>query len=89
MVDANLPLANASRQGDVSAFEEPLNYGRKLYGIAPSIMHNHEDAETEVMQTAFLSLLELAAFPRQREVLTLADWDRHQRIIHAIAKGYI
>jgi RNA polymerase sigma-70 factor (ECF subfamily) len=54
VVDADLPLVNASRQGDVSAFEELVNkYDRKLYRIAESIMHNHEDAE-EVVQTAFL-----------------------------------
>jgi hypothetical protein len=89
VVDADLPLANASRQGDVSAFEEPVSYGRKLYGISPSIMHNHEDAEQRLCKLHFYGLLELAAPSRQRKVLMLADWDRHQRIIHAIAKGYI
>src|SRR5262252_3190085 len=54
VVDADLPLVNASRQGDVSAFEKLVTkYDRKLYRIAQSIMHNHEDAE-EVVQTAFL-----------------------------------
>jgi len=45
---------NASRDGDVSAFEELVHkYDRKLYRIAQSIMPSHEDAE-EVVQTAFL-----------------------------------
>ena len=88
VVDADLPLVNASRQGDVSAFEKLVNkYDRKLYRIAQSIMHNHEDAE-EVVQTAFLKVLsEVGLLPRQREVFKLADSGRYERIIHAIAKA--
>jgi len=52
--DADLPLVNASRTGDVSAFEELVKkYDRKLYRVAQGLTHNHEDAE-EVVQTAFL-----------------------------------
>jgi len=52
--DADLPLVNASRNGDASAFEELVKkYDAKLYRVAQGMIHNHEDAE-EVVQTAFL-----------------------------------
>jgi len=52
--DAELPLVNASRNGDASAFEELVKkYDAKLYRVAQGMIHNHEDAE-EVVQTAFL-----------------------------------
>jgi len=52
--DPDLPLVNASRNGDASAFEELVKkYDRKLYRVAQGMIHNHEDAE-EVVQTAFL-----------------------------------
>jgi RNA polymerase sigma-70 factor, ECF subfamily len=52
--DADLPLVNAVRNGDESAFEELLRrYDGKLYRVAQEIIHNHEDAE-EVVQAAFL-----------------------------------
>src|SRR5215472_6735662 len=54
VVDPDLPLVTASRNGDVSAFEELVKrYDRKLYRIAQGITHNNDDAE-EVVQTAFL-----------------------------------
>ena len=54
VVDPDLPLVNASRNGDVSAFEELVKrYDRKLYRIAQGITHNDEDAE-EAVQAAFL-----------------------------------
>ena len=54
VVDPDLPLVNASRDGDVSAFEELVKrYDRKLYRIAQGITNNGEDAE-EAVQTAFL-----------------------------------
>jgi len=54
VLDADLSLVNASRNGDVSAFEELVRrYDRKLYRVVQSMIHNHEDAE-EVVQTAFL-----------------------------------
>jgi DNA-directed RNA polymerase specialized sigma24 family protein len=50
--DADLPLVNASRNGDASAFEELVKkYDAKLYRVAQGMIHNHEDAE-EVVQTA-------------------------------------
>src|SRR4029077_1262875 len=53
VVDPDLPLINASRNGDVSAFEELVKrYDRKLYRIAQSITHSNEDAE-EAVQSAF------------------------------------
>jgi len=54
VLDADLPLINASRNGDASAFEELVKkYDRKLYRVAQGMVHKHEDAE-EVVQTAFL-----------------------------------
>lgn len=52
--DEDLPLVNASRNGDPSAFEQLVKkYDAKLYRVAQGMIHNHEDAE-EVVQTAFL-----------------------------------
>ena len=52
VVDPDLPLVNASRNGDVAAFEELVKrYDRKLYRIAQGITHSNDDAE-EVVQTA-------------------------------------
>ena len=46
ILDADLRLVNASRNGDTSAFEELVRkYDRKLYGLAQGMIHNHEDAE--------------------------------------------
>jgi len=54
VVDPDLPLVNASRNGDLSAFEELVEkYDRKLYRIALGITRSNEDSE-EVVQTAFL-----------------------------------
>jgi RNA polymerase sigma-70 factor (ECF subfamily) len=54
VVDPDLPLVHATRNGDVSAFEELVKrYDRRLYRIAEGITHNDEDAE-EVVQMAFL-----------------------------------
>jgi len=54
VVDPDLPLVNASRNGDVSAFEELIKkYDRKLFRVAQGILQSNEDAE-EVVQTAFL-----------------------------------
>src|SRR5262249_45243388 len=54
VVDPDLPLVSAIRNGDVSAFEELVKrYDRKLYRIAQGITRSNEDAE-DVVQTAFL-----------------------------------
>lgn len=54
LVDPDLPLVNASRNRDLSAFEELVKrYDRKLYRIAQGIMHSDADAE-EAVQVAFL-----------------------------------
>jgi RNA polymerase sigma-70 factor (ECF subfamily) len=51
--DPDLILVDATRNGDMSAFEELVRkYDRKLFRIAQSVTHNTEDAE-EVVQTAF------------------------------------
>jgi len=54
VVDPDLPLVNASRTGDVSAFEELIKkYDCKIDRIAHAITPSNEDAE-EVVQTVFL-----------------------------------
>lgn len=51
--DHECGLVEASKRGDVAAFEELVRrYDRKLYRIARNVVHNAEDAE-EVVQTAF------------------------------------
>ena len=53
-LDRDLPLVDASRNGDASAFEELVKrYDHKLYRLARGITHSNEDAE-DVVQTAFL-----------------------------------
>jgi len=69
--DAELPLVNAVRNGDESAFEELVRrYDGKLYRVAQGIIHNHEDAE-EVVQAAFLkAYLNLYRFQRNSKFST-------------------
>ncbi len=69
--DADLPLVNAVRNGDESAFEELVRrYDGKLYRVAQGIIHNHEDAE-EVVQAAFLkAYLNLYRFQRNSKFST-------------------
>src|SRR5215470_407661 len=50
--DPDLSLVNATRSGDMPAFEELVRkYDRRLFRIAHGVTHNIEDAE-EVVQTA-------------------------------------
>ena len=50
--DPDLPLVNATRNGDMPAFEELVRkYDRRLFRLAQGVTHNTEDAE-EVVQTA-------------------------------------
>jgi len=50
--DPDLLLVNATRNGDMPAFEELVRkYDGKLFRIAQGVTHNTEDAE-EVVQTA-------------------------------------
>lgn len=54
VMDPDLPLVDASRNGDVSAFEELVSrYDRKLYRIVQGITHSSVHAE-DVLQNAFL-----------------------------------
>ena len=61
--DPDLPLVNATQNGDMPAFEELVRkYDRKLFRLAQGITHNTEDAE-EVVQTAlFKAYRNLARF---------------------------
>jgi RNA polymerase sigma-70 factor (ECF subfamily) len=52
-IDPDLPLVEATRRGDASAFEELVRrYDRKLLRIALNVTHNPDDAQ-EVVQDAF------------------------------------
>ncbi len=52
--DPDRDLVEATRRGDVFAFEELVRkYDRKLFRITQNVIHNAEDAQ-EVVQTAFL-----------------------------------
>jgi RNA polymerase sigma-70 factor, ECF subfamily len=77
--DADLPLVNAVRNGDESAFEELVRrYDGKLYRVAQGIIHSHEDAE-EVVQATFLkAYLNLYRFQGNSKFSTLADSHRHE-----------
>jgi RNA polymerase sigma-70 factor (ECF subfamily) len=68
----DLDLVHASKQGDMSAFEELVTrYDRKLFRIAQSVTHNREDAQ-DVVQEAFLKAFQhLADF---REASQFSTW---------------
>lgn len=52
--DQDLPLVEASKRGDASAFEELVRrYDRRLLRIALNVTHNPDDAE-DAVQEAFL-----------------------------------
>ena len=70
-MDPDLPLVDASRNGDVSALEELVKrYDRKLYRIVQGITHSKEDAE-DVVQVAFLKAYQnLHRFERKAKFST-------------------
>jgi len=54
----DLELVHASKEGDVSAFEQLVwRYDRKLLRIAQHVLHNREDSQ-DAVQEAFLKALE-------------------------------
>ena len=53
-LDDDLKLVQASKNGDVTAFEQLVKrYDRKLFRIAQSVTHNREDSQ-DAVQEAFL-----------------------------------
>jgi RNA polymerase sigma-70 factor (ECF subfamily) len=53
-IDDDLNLVQASKNGDVTAFEQLVKrYDRKLFRIAQSVTHNREDSQ-DAVQEAFL-----------------------------------
>src|SRR5271154_2239243 len=54
VANSDMDLVHASKNGDVSAFEELVKrYDRKLLRIAQSVTHNREDSQ-DAVQEAFL-----------------------------------
>jgi RNA polymerase sigma-70 factor (ECF subfamily) len=54
----DLDLVHASKNGDVSAFEQLVaRYDRKLFRIAHRVTHNREDSQ-DVVQEAFLKVFQ-------------------------------
>ena len=61
--DPDLPLVNATRNGDMPAFEELVRkYDRKLFRIAHGVTHNTEDAEEVVQMALFKAYRNLNRF---------------------------
>ena len=53
--DPDFPLVQASKNGDIAAFEELVkHYERKLLRVAQNVTHNVDDAQ-EVVQEAFFN----------------------------------
>jgi len=72
VANSDMDLVHASKNGDVSAFEELVKrYDRKLLRIAQSVTHNREDSQ-DAVQEAFLKAFEhLAEF---REASQFSTW---------------
>jgi RNA polymerase sigma-70 factor (ECF subfamily) len=61
--DPDLPLVQEIRKGNTSAFEELVKrYDRRLYRIAQSIVHHHEDAQDVVQEALFRVFRKLESF---------------------------
>jgi RNA polymerase sigma-70 factor (ECF subfamily) len=59
----DLDLVQASKNGDVAAFEQLVKrYDRKLFRIAQSVTHNQEDSQDAVQETFLKAYQHLAEF---------------------------
>jgi RNA polymerase sigma-70 factor, ECF subfamily len=68
----DLDLVHASKDGDVTAFEELVKrYDRKLFRIAQSVTHNREDSQDAVQEAFLKAFLHLADF---REACQFSTW---------------
>jgi RNA polymerase sigma-70 factor, ECF subfamily len=68
----DLLLVHASKNGDVSAFEQLVKrYDRKLFRIAQSVTRNKEDSEDVVQETFLKAFQKLAEF---REDSKFSTW---------------
>jgi RNA polymerase sigma-70 factor (ECF subfamily) len=69
--DADLPLLEATLNGDIAAFEQLVKrYERKLLRVAQQITHNIEDAQDVVQDTFLKVYTELAKFERKSKFST-------------------
>jgi RNA polymerase sigma-70 factor, ECF subfamily len=68
----DLELVHASKEGDMSAFEELVKrYDRKLFRIAQSVTHNREDSQDAVQEAFLKAFQHLAEF---REASQFSTW---------------
>jgi RNA polymerase sigma-70 factor (ECF subfamily) len=67
----DLDLVHATREGDMSAFEQlVLRYDRKLFRIAQNITHNREDSEDAVQESFLKAFQCLDGFREQAQFST-------------------
>jgi RNA polymerase sigma-70 factor, ECF subfamily len=67
----DLELVHASKNGDVSAFEQLVKrYDRKLFRIARGVTHNAEDAQDAVQEAFFKAFQNLNSFREESQFST-------------------
>ena len=67
----DLELVHATRNGDVSAFEQLVKrYDRKLFRIAQGVTHNVEDSQDAVQETFFKAFQNLDSFREESQFST-------------------
>ena len=72
VADDDLDLVHASKNGDVSAFEQLVKrYDRKLFRIAQHVTHNREDSEDAVQESFLKAFQHLSEF---REDSKFSTW---------------
>ena len=68
----DLDLVHASKNGDVTAFEQlARRYGRRLFRISQTVLHNREDSEDAVQEALLKAFQHLADF---REDSQFSTW---------------
>ena len=71
MANNDLELVHATRNGDVSAFEQLVKrYDRKLFRIAQGVMHNAEDSQDAVQEAFFKAYQNLDSFREESQFST-------------------
>jgi RNA polymerase sigma-70 factor, ECF subfamily len=69
--DNDLELVHATKNGDVSAFEQLVKrYDRKLFRIAQGVTHNVEDSQDAVQETFFKAFQNLDSFREESQFST-------------------
>src|ERR1700691_3221693 len=71
VVNNDLDLVHASKNGDVAAFEELVKrYDRKLFRIAQSVTHNVEDSQDAVQEALLKAFQHLGQFREESQFST-------------------